>query len=78
MSSHPVTEIALFPLKAGTDLTDLSTSAAQAWQDIYGIVLEQEGTQTGYWGTDVENPTNLRFYLNWDSLEKHKEFMARE
>jgi len=71
-----VTELAKLPLKAGTDVSDPNTTAGTVWQDTLNEVLSQDGAQRAYWGTQVESPNILMLYIDWQTLDAHKKFMA--
>lgn len=70
----PVTEIAYLPLKAGQDPTDANSPAGSLMQEILNAVLEQEGAQRAYWSFEFENPSMLRLFIDWDSLDHHTKF----
>ena len=74
----PVTEIAYFPLKAGTNVKDVNSQAGQSWANIISTVLDQDGAQRGYFGMEVENPSMLRVFVDWDTVEQHRKFLASE
>jgi len=58
------TEIALIPVKAGTNLADTNTSAGRTWQDIYRTVSSQDGFQEAWYGHEVETPTNVQLFVS--------------
>jgi len=72
----PVTELAKLPLKAGTDVSDPNTTAGGVWHDTLNQVLAQDGAQRAYWGIQVESPNILMLYVDWQSHDAHKNFMA--
>lgn len=72
------TEIVIFPIKEGDLPNDLSTPAGKVFQEILHEVLRQPGAQRAYWGAEVENPTNARLFIDWDSVDAHKNFMNSE
>jgi len=72
------TEIAIFKIKEGDLPNDLNTSAGKIFQECINTVLEQPGAQRAYWGIEVENPTNARLFIDWDSVDAHKKFMNTE
>lgn len=74
----PVTEIALLPLKTGDYPDDTTSRTGQVWQDTLSTVLDQDGAQRCYWAREVENPDMLRLFVDWDSLDHHKKFIASE
>ncbi|KAF2088561.1 hypothetical protein K490DRAFT_39840 [Saccharata proteae CBS 121410] len=72
----PVTEVALLPLPAGSTVDDPSTDAGQVWQDSLNTVMGVDGAERAYWSREVENPTMLRLFVDWKSLQHHKTFIA--
>lgn len=70
----PVTEIAYLPLKAGQNPTDANSPAGSLMQEIFNAALEQEGAQRVYWSLEVENPSMLRLFIDWGSLDHHTKF----
>lgn len=71
------TEIALLKLKPDTNVTDAGPASA-TWKETLSTVLSQPGAQRAYYGTSVETPTMLRLFIDWDSVDAHKKFMASE
>ena len=76
----PVTEIAIFPLKSTVNLKGVSgdPTPKTTWDNILNTVLDQDGAQRAYWGMEEENPSTLRLFVDWDSLDHHKKFMQSE
>lgn len=74
----PVTAVIYLPLKTGADPADASSIAASIWQDTLNAVLKQEGAQRAYWSREVENPSMLRLFVDWDSIDHQKKFMESE
>ena len=72
----PATEIAILPLKAGTNLEDATSSAGTIWQELMNTVLGQDGCQCARFGVEVENPTQPHLFTDWDSVDLHKKFIA--
>ena len=58
------TEIALVPVKAGTNLADTNTSAGRTWQDIVRTVSSQDGFQEAWYGHGVETPTDVQLFIS--------------
>jgi hypothetical protein len=71
------TEIALLRLKPDTNITGAGP-ASTTWKETLSTVLSQPGAQRAYYGTSVETPTMLRLFIDWDSVDAHKKFMASE
>jgi len=67
------TEIAELPLKAGISL-DRRTDSGRIWEEVLSTVLGQDGAQRCYFGHQVENPSMLRLFVDWDSIDAHKKF----
>jgi heme-degrading monooxygenase HmoA len=72
------TEIALLKLKADSNVNDASSAAGKSWQESLKDVLSQPGAQRAYWGTSEETPTMLRLFIDWDSVDSHKNFMSSD
>lgn len=72
------TEIAIFPLKDGKYPDDANSAPGQVFKDTMDVVSSQPGFQRAYWGREVENPANLRLFVDWDSVDKHTEFTKSE
>lgn len=78
MSSSGITEVAMMPLKAGSNVRDPSTPEGRIVQDALATVTRQPGCQRAYFGVEEEDLTNMRWFLDWDSVDDHKKFMASE
>ncbi|KAK4693665.1 hypothetical protein P7C71_g3776, partial [Lecanoromycetidae sp. Uapishka_2] len=72
----PATEIATIPLSAGANIEDPSSAAGKVWQATLDTVSQQDGYQRAYYGREVENQSVLQFFVDWDSYESHKKFIA--
>ncbi|KAF2086238.1 hypothetical protein K490DRAFT_44464 [Saccharata proteae CBS 121410] len=70
----PVTEIATLTLKPGTDVK--SGEGAKVIESALGTIARQPGYQRCYLGTQVEKPNVLNMFIDWDSLDSHKDFMS--
>ncbi|KPI39511.1 uncharacterized protein AB675_5203 [Cyphellophora attinorum] len=73
-----VTEIALLHLRKDVDLEDDSSVALQTWRKAIGIVSSRLGFKDQFWGLRLEDKTQLVWTLDWDSVDKHKEFINHE
>lgn len=73
--SKNATEIAVIGLVPGANIEDPNSSAGTVWQDTLTTVLDQDGAQRAYWGRQVENPSVLHLFVDWDSVEHHHKFM---
>jgi quinol monooxygenase YgiN len=74
----PTTEIAILKLKDSTETLEGSSQAASTWQEILDEILSSEGAQRLYWGKAVEDPSLVRLFIEWESLEHHKKVQASE
>lgn len=72
----PVTEFAYIPLKAGTSL-DPSSDTGKAMTSVLDTLRSQPGLQRIKYATEIENPASMRLFIDWDSLDAHKEFMNK-
>lgn len=72
------TEIAIFTIKEGDLPDDLSTFVGKAFKGAIHTVIQQPGAQRAYWGIEVENPTNARLFVDWDSYDAHMAFTKSE
>jgi hypothetical protein len=70
------TEVALLPLKAGSNPHDASSSVGTIVQEALTTVLGQPGCERVFWGTEEENPGMMRWFVQWKSVDDHKTFMA--
>jgi hypothetical protein len=68
-----ITEIAFAPLKKDIRLTDPSSNAYKSLTEkALTPIRAWKACQTIYWGVGVEDPDQLRLFVDWDSLEAHK------
>src|ERR1700733_12422175 len=74
----PVTEITHLPLKAGATPTEANSPAGSIWQDTLSTILNQPGAQRAYWGLEVEKPSTLHLFVEWESIDHHKKFIESE
>lgn len=72
----PATEIAILSISANTTIEDSTSPAGKAWKSVTETVIAQEGCQRVYWGRQVENPNIVDFFVDWDSVGSHKNFIA--
>ena len=73
-----ITEVAILPLKAGSQVDDPNTPAGSIVQDCIHTVLEQPGAQRAYFGTAHEDPTSMHWFVDWDSHDNHMQFTKSE
>jgi len=72
------TEVAIMPVKAGSNVRDPTTPEGRIVQDALATVTSQPGCQRAYFGVEEEDLSNMRWFLDWDSVDAHKKFMASE
>jgi len=70
------TEVVIVPMPANTNIGDPADEAAQILKDVCDVLSEQSGWQQIHFGTQIEHPDTLQMFIDWDSIEKHKEFEA--
>ena len=73
-----VTEIALLPLKEGKTPDDPTSAAGKVHTEALNTLLAQPGVQRVYWGRQVEDPLLLRWFVDWDDIKDHENFMNSE
>lgn len=73
--SSGITEIALLPLKAGSNVLDPNTPEGTVVQESLATVLGQPGCQRAFWGVQEEDKSMMHWFVDWDSLDAHKTFM---
>lgn len=71
-------EVAIFQLKAGKSPQDANSSAGQVLKDTLNTLTERKGFQQAFWGTEAENPSSFRLFVDWDAVEDHNDFIASE
>lgn len=74
MAPTPATEIATIPLQAGATIEDAETPAGKIWNATLDTISQQDGYQRCYYGRQVEAPTSLDLFVDWDSYEHHQTF----
>ncbi|KAK5094249.1 hypothetical protein LTS08_008668 [Lithohypha guttulata] len=72
------TEIAIFPLQEGKYPDDANSTAGQVLRDTLNTLTEQPGFQRAYWGREVENPTTLRLFVDWEDVDAHISFTKKD
>ncbi|KAK3067256.1 hypothetical protein LTR53_015975 [Teratosphaeriaceae sp. CCFEE 6253] len=72
----PTTEIAVFPLKAGTDITD--GPAASVVKDTFDTLRTIDGMQQINFGTHMEDPTQMQLMVTWDDIKNHQDFIKTD
>ena len=72
--SQTVTEFSYFATKPGLDLFDENQPEYQALVNAADTALSQPGAQRVYYGLEVENPSNVWLFLDWDRMEDHMNY----
>jgi len=72
----PATEVASLPMKEGQDTDDFSSASGQKFKELLDTVASQPGCQRIHYGRAVENPSMLNLFIDWDSIDAHKNFIA--
>ncbi|OAP63897.1 hypothetical protein AYL99_03124 [Fonsecaea erecta] len=70
-----ITEIALLPLRHGENPEETTSRAATVHAEALDVVLSQPGARRVCWGRQVEDPSVLTWFVDWDELEDHQKFM---
>jgi hypothetical protein len=69
-----ITEVAFLPLQHGKAVGDPTSPAGKIHEDCLDILLSQKGCQRAHWGVQVETPSLLLWFVDWDRIEDHIEF----
>ncbi|KAF4453679.1 hypothetical protein F53441_3688 [Fusarium austroafricanum] len=68
-----VTEFSFVGLNEGVNVFDES-AAAKTYQNVLDTALKQPGARRVYTGVEIENPSTLWLFLDWDTLEDHENY----
>ncbi|GKU06264.1 unnamed protein product [Fusarium langsethiae] len=68
-----VTEFSYVTLKQGINVFDES-AAAKTYQNVIDTVLRQPGARRVYTSLEVEDPSKMWLFLDWDTLEDHENY----
>lgn len=68
-----VTEFSYVTLNEGVNVFDES-AAAKTYQNVLETALRQPGARRVYTGVEVENPSTLWLFLDWETLEDHENY----
>ncbi|KAK5686045.1 hypothetical protein LTS10_002159 [Elasticomyces elasticus] len=74
----PTTEIAVLPLKAGSEIGDPNNQASSITNSFFDSLRTVDGVQQINFGTKVEDPTHLQMMITWDDIKKHRDFMSAD
>lgn len=70
-----VTEVGCMVVKPGVDIMDENSQGGQilntAWK---AVTSEPTGPYTVYWGLEVEDPSHMWGFFDFESVEKHQKF----
>ena len=71
----PVTEVGCMGVKPDLDVMNDSTDEGQILTGVWNAVTTLPGgPQRVYWGLEVEDPSKLWAFFDWDSIEEHMKF----
>ncbi|KAL9637211.1 MAG: hypothetical protein Q9164_002338 [Protoblastenia rupestris] len=70
----PVTELATLPLQTGAEIENPNSPAGKVWTATLDTVSQQPGYQRAYYGRELENPSLLQLFVDWDTYEAHQDF----
>ncbi|TLD25417.1 hypothetical protein PspLS_05910 [Pyricularia sp. CBS 133598] len=62
-------EVSFLKTKPGVRADDDSTEAGKLMRNIYELITTQAGAQFGYWGHEIQSPTHMWSFVQWDSVE---------
>jgi len=68
----PVTEIVKLPLKEGLLSDD---AGSKKFQGVLHTIMAQDGCQGLRWGAQVETPSIMNLFIDWDSIDHHQKFI---
>ncbi|TDZ14791.1 hypothetical protein Cob_v012402 [Colletotrichum orbiculare MAFF 240422] len=70
-----ITEIGCMGVKPGLDIMDDNTPEGKVLTTAYNAVtVRPSGPQNAFWGLQVEDPTKLWAFFDFESVEAHMEF----
>lgn len=80
MSSPGVTEFAYVSLKddAAHDALNPDSVPGKAVEYMINQVLKHPGARNAHWGLSVENPKQLRIFVDWDKVQDHLDYRETE
>jgi hypothetical protein len=71
----PVTEVGYMSVKPGLNIMDETTPEGQILAGAYKrVAAAPGGPKHVYFGPEMENPSKLWAFFDWDSVEEHKKF----
>lgn len=70
-----ITEIGLMGVKPNLDIMDESTPEGQVLARTYkAIAVAPGGPSQVYYGLEVEDPSKIWAFFDWESIEEHENF----
>ena len=66
-----VTEFSFVGLSEDANIFDESSAAGKVYQNVLDTALRQPGARRVYTGVEIENPSILWLFLDWDTIEDH-------
>ncbi|KAF4975557.1 hypothetical protein FZEAL_7672 [Fusarium zealandicum] len=69
-----VTEFSYVTLNEGARPFDESTEAGKVFANVLDTALRQPGARRAYTGVEIENPSTLWLFLDWESTEHHANY----
>ncbi|KAM6520180.1 hypothetical protein FALCPG4_013733 [Fusarium falciforme] len=69
-----VTQFSHLTLNEGVNAFDESTDAAKAISKVLDSTLKQPGARRVYTGVEIENPSTLWLFIDWETLEHHNTY----
>ncbi|KAH6975198.1 hypothetical protein BKA56DRAFT_618715 [Ilyonectria sp. MPI-CAGE-AT-0026] len=73
-----VTEFSYVTLNEGADAFDESSNAGKALANALDTVMKQPGAQRVYTGLEIEDPSRLWLFLDWESVDHHLDYRKSE
>lgn len=78
LNAMPVTEFAYFAVKPGKRVLDDSTPEGVIMTREWETACLQPGAHRAYWAMQIEDPTKLVGFLDWDRVEDHHDWLKTE
>ncbi|KAI5456723.1 hypothetical protein BGZ63DRAFT_87966 [Mariannaea sp. PMI_226] len=72
--ANKVTEFACYAIRPGFNVLDETTNEGQTIARIIDSVLNQPGAHRVYYGMEVEDPSHMWLFLDWDSRDDHDKY----
>ena len=80
MSSPGITEFAYASVKAEyeADYLNPETVAGKAIELMINEVLKAPGARHAHWGPSLEDPKQIRIFIDWDKVQDHLDYRESE